>query len=47
MVGSGKPVVLLEARGRIGGRIETSDDVVTGGATELGAEFIHGLEPEI
>ncbi|HEY7097737.1 MAG TPA: NAD(P)/FAD-dependent oxidoreductase [Terriglobales bacterium] len=47
LVRGGKTVVLLEARDRIGGRIETREDMATGAAIELGAEFIHGLAPEI
>jgi monoamine oxidase len=40
------PVVLLEARSRIGGRILTqyAEDIAY--PIELGAEFIHGLPPE-
>lgn len=36
---SGRPAIILEARDRIGGRIETDR---THGPVELGAEFIHG-----
>ena len=40
-------VVILEARDRIGGRILTQHDPATNMPVELGAEFIHGLPPEI
>jgi monoamine oxidase len=40
------PVILLEARDRIGGRVFTQPDRL-GAPIELGAEFIHGLPPEI
>ncbi len=43
---SGVRVSMLEARTRIGGRIFTTYDS-TGHAVELGAEFIHGMPPEI
>jgi monoamine oxidase len=43
---AGLRVTLLEARDRIGGRIFTQTDP-SGTAIELGAEFIHGLPPEI
>jgi monoamine oxidase len=43
---AGLRVTLLEARDRIGGRIFTQNDP-SGTAIELGAEFIHGLPPEI
>src|SRR5215470_8082581 len=44
---AGFSVVVLEARHRIGGRVFTQHDAATGAAIELGAEFIHGLAPEI
>lgn len=44
---AGIPVVLLEARDRIGGRIFTKHDPASGAPIELGAEFIHGLPSEI
>ncbi|HEY1679732.1 MAG TPA: NAD(P)/FAD-dependent oxidoreductase [Candidatus Sulfotelmatobacter sp.] len=44
---AGIPVVVVEARKRIGGRIVSQRDEVVGHAIELGAEFIHGLPPEI
>ena len=43
---AGLPVVLLEARNRIGGRIFTQHDS-SGSAIEFGAEFIHGRPSEI
>ncbi len=43
----GMTVTVLEARDRIGGRIFTQTDPATGAPVELGAEFIHGLAPEI
>ena len=39
--------LLLEARDRLGGRIFTVDDPNLGVPIEMGAEFIHGLPPEI
>jgi monoamine oxidase len=44
---SGLSVTILEARNRIGGRIFTQRDPVCQAPIELGAEFIHGLPPEI
>ncbi|HYL15737.1 MAG TPA: NAD(P)/FAD-dependent oxidoreductase [Terriglobales bacterium] len=44
---SGKEVLILEARDRLGGRIFTRHDPATKAAVELGAEFIHGRPPEI
>src|SRR5215467_10182761 len=44
---SGLTVVVLEARDRIGGRIFTHLDPASPVAIELGAEFIHGMPPEI
>src|SRR6478752_10512840 len=43
---AGFSVVMLEARDRIGGRVFTQHDSA-GAPIELGAEFIHGLAPEI
>jgi len=43
---AGLPVVLLEARNRIGGRIFTQRDS-SGYAIEFGAEFVHGRPCEI
>jgi len=44
---AGLPVLLLEARNRIGGRIFTQRIPGFDAPIELGAEFIHGLSPEI
>jgi monoamine oxidase len=44
---AGIAVSILEARDRIGGRMFTRHDSVSGAPIELGAEFIHGLSPEI
>jgi monoamine oxidase len=44
---AGMSVVLLEARNRVGGRLFTTLDPDLGAPIELGAEFIHGLPPEI
>ena len=44
---SGHSVLVVEARSRIGGRVFTGRDSRTGAAIEFGAEFIHGLPPEI
>jgi len=44
---AGVGVEILEARDRIGGRIYTVDDRQSNHAIELGAEFVHGLPPEI
>ena len=44
---SGFSVQILEARERIGGRVLTRTDSVSGFPIELGAEFIHGFPPEI
>src|SRR5205085_8554166 len=44
---AGVSVTILEARGRIGGRIFTKKDPHTGATVELGAEFIHGRPPQI
>ena len=42
----GMRVVVLEAQQRVGGRI-LSQPVEGGGVVELGAEFVHGLAPEL
>ncbi|HEY7160787.1 MAG TPA: FAD-dependent oxidoreductase, partial [Acidobacteriota bacterium] len=42
---SGRKVIVLEARNRVGGRIHTLHD--EGVPIELGAEFIHGRAPEV
>ncbi|MGA8541912.1 MAG: NAD(P)/FAD-dependent oxidoreductase [Terriglobales bacterium] len=44
---SGLSVTVLEARNRIGGRMFTQRDPVWQVPIEYGAEFIHGLPPEI
>ena len=44
--GSGRSVLLLEARDRIGGRIWTRTEPALAAPVELGAEFIHGDSPE-
>jgi monoamine oxidase len=43
---AGKNVIVLEASGRIGGRILTRNDTNAGVPVEMGAEFIHGEAPE-
>src|SRR5579864_3466311 len=45
--GSGLSVLLLEARDRVGGRIWTQRSPTHDVPIEFGAEFIHGLPPEI
>lgn len=47
LASSGVKVEILEARDRIGGRIWTEQDRELNRAIELGAEFVHGLAPEI
>jgi monoamine oxidase len=44
---AGVSVSVLEARDRVGGRMFTQRDPVLQVPIELGAEFIHGLPPEI
>lgn len=44
---AGLHVEILEARDRVGGRILTTQDPTLNHPIELGAEFIHGLPPEI
>ena len=44
---AGNRVILIEARDRVGGRIHTLPAVDGGLPVELGAEFIHGLPPEL
>jgi monoamine oxidase len=44
---AGLHVEILEARDRVGGRIFTAQDPTLNHPIELGAEFIHGLPPEI
>lgn len=43
---AGLNVCVLEARDRIGGRIDTRHDPATDVPIELGAEFVHGHPPE-
>jgi monoamine oxidase len=45
LVRSGRSVVLLEARDRVGGRIWTRTEPALAVPLELGAEFIHGHAP--
>lgn len=44
---TGRRVVLLEARGRLGGRVDTRFIPGWPGPVELGAEFIHGGNPDL
>jgi monoamine oxidase len=44
---AGNRVTLIEARDRVGGRIHTLPAIDGGLPVELGAEFIHGLPPEL
>lgn len=44
---AGRRVIVLEARARIGGRIETLDVEGAGSPVELGAEFVHGRPEEL
>src|SRR6478609_4856426 len=44
---AGLRVEILEARDRIGGRMFTVYDPTLNHPIELGAEFVHGLAPEI
>ncbi len=44
---AGLRVTILEARNRVGGRIWTVHPSLTDAPVELGAEFIHGLPPEV
>src|SRR5581483_10297187 len=44
---AGVPVVVLEARDRIGGRVHTLHPPGLEAPVELGAEFVHGRPPEI
>src|SRR5579863_1086571 len=47
LAGAGLAVVVLEARERIGGRVYTRHVPGCDAPIEFGAEFIHGLPPEI
>jgi monoamine oxidase len=44
---AGTDAVVLEARDRVGGRVDTVLDPTTGIALERGAEFVHGRPPRI
>ena len=44
---AGRQVIVLEARGRIGGRIFTHKDPASPIPIELGAEFVHGKSPAL
>jgi len=44
---AGLEVRVLEARGRVGGRVHTYRDPLSPVPIELGAEFIHGTSPEV
>jgi len=46
LAGTGLSIVLLEARPRLGGRVETRRRPESAVPIELGAEFIHGEAPE-
>jgi monoamine oxidase len=47
LANAGLRVTILEARDRVGGRVFTQCDAALNHAVELGAEFVHGLPPEI
>ncbi len=47
LVRAGLRVTVLEARDRVGGRVDTVVDAATGVPLELGAEFIHGRPKEL
>ena len=44
---AGVPVTVLEARGRIGGRVYTHHDNISPVPIETGAEFVHGKHPAL
>ncbi|PYS29842.1 MAG: hypothetical protein DMF75_16720 [Acidobacteria bacterium] len=44
---AGRKVIVLEARGRIGGRVFTHKDPASPIPIELGAEFVHGKSPAL
>jgi monoamine oxidase len=47
LVTAGRDVTILEARDRIGGRVDTVHNVLFSIPVERGAEFVHGKPPEI
>lgn len=47
LIESGRTVLILEGRARIGGRVYTVRDPLSPLPIELGAEFIHGESPEL
>lgn len=47
LAAAGRPVTMLEARDRVGGRIFTHRDSASPIPVELGAEFVHGESPEL
>jgi len=47
LTAAGRRVLILEARGRLGGRVVTVRDALSPLPIELGAEFVHGLHPEL
>jgi monoamine oxidase len=44
---AGREVIVLEARGRVGGRVFTHKEADSPVPIELGAEFVHGKAPEL
>src|SRR5687768_14310890 len=46
LAGNGLRITILEARDRIGGRVHTIHDAASPLPIELGAEFLHGKDPE-
>jgi monoamine oxidase len=47
LLGQGQDVLILEGQKRVGGRIHTFHSSAVSEPIELGAEFIHGIHPEI